>query len=172
MIVVGAVLVVRARSLLVMVASLGVIGYGTALLFVFYGAPDLAMTQFSIETLSVVLFVLMLYRLPALAHRSSARARARDWLIAGAAGALVTVIVLTITAVPLDSALMHFFAENSYEAAKGRNVVNVILVDFRAIDTLGEITVLAVAAVGVAALLRLRPASARGDAAGKGTTHT
>ncbi|MGQ9888778.1 MAG: putative monovalent cation/H+ antiporter subunit A [Aggregatilineales bacterium] len=153
----GVALVVRARSLLVMVVSLGVVGYGTALLFVFYGAPDLAMTQFSIETLSVVLFVLMLYRLPALAQLSTRRARLRDWLIAAAAGALVTVVVLTVTAAPLESPLTRFVAENSYTAAKGRNVVNVILVDFRGIDTLGEITVLAVAALGVVALLRLRP---------------
>jgi Multisubunit Na+/H+ antiporter, MnhB subunit len=115
------------------------------------------MTQFSIETLSVVLFVLMLYRLPALAQLSTRRARLRDWLIAAAAGALVTVVVLTVTAAPLESPLTRFVAENSYSAAKGRNVVNVILVDFRGIDTLGEITVLAVAALGVVALLRLRP---------------
>ena len=153
----GVALVVRARSLLVMVVSLGVVGYGTALIFVFYGAPDLAMTQFSIETLSVVLFVLMLYRLPALAQLSTRRARLRDWLIAAAAGALVTVMVLTVTAAPLESPLTRFVAENSYSAAKGRNVVNVILVDFRGIDTLGEITVLSVAALGVVALLRLRP---------------
>ena len=153
----GVALVVRARSLLVMVVSLGVVGYGTALIFVFYGAPDLAMTQFSIETLSVVLFVLMLYRLPALAQLSTRRARLRDWLIAAAAGALVTVVVLTVTAAPLESPLTRFVAENSYSAAKGRNVVNVILVDFRGIDTLGEITVLSVAALGVVALLRLRP---------------
>lgn len=153
----GVAMVVRARSLLVMVVSLGVVGYGTALIFVFYGAPDLAMTQFSIETLSVVLFVLTLYRLPALAQLSTRRARLRDWLIAVSAGALVTVIVLTVTATPLDSPLTRFYGDNSYIEAKGRNVVNVILVDFRGIDTMGEITVLSVAALGVAALLKLRP---------------
>jgi Multisubunit Na+/H+ antiporter, MnhB subunit len=66
-------------------------------------------------------------------------------------------VVLTVTAAPLESPLTRFVAENSYSAAKGRNVVNVILVDFRGIDTLGEITVLSVAALGVVALLRLRP---------------
>ena len=163
----GAALVVQARSLLVMVVSLGVIGYGSALIFVFYGAPDLAMTQFSIETLSVVLFVLMLYRLPALAQLSSRRARLRDWLIAAAAGALVTVVLLAVTAAPLESPLTRFVAENSSTAAQGRNVVNVILVDFRGIDTLGEITVLAVAALGVVALLRLRPAKEKTGGGGE-----
>jgi multicomponent Na+:H+ antiporter subunit A len=68
----------------------------------------------------------------------------------------MTVLVLAVTSIPLQSRLAPYFAANSVELAHGRNLVNVILVDFRGLDTLGEITVLAVAAVGVYALLKLR----------------
>lgn len=149
-------LVLSAKTLLFMIASLGVIGFSQSLLFVMHGAPDLAMTQFSIETLSVVLFVLMLYRLPDLAHASTRLSRFRDTLIAAAAGGLVTVLILTVTSVPLQSPLTQYFVENSLTKAKGANVVNVILVDFRGFDTLGEITVLATASIGVYAMLKLR----------------
>ncbi len=155
-IVVAAIAVVRARSRLAAVAALGVIGFSIALLFVLYGAPDLAMTQFAIETLSVIIFVLVLYKLPRFATFSRPSARLRDALIALAAGGLMTLLVLAVTAAPLRSRLTGFFAENSLPAANGRNIVNVILVDFRGLDTLGEITVLAVAAIGVYALLKLR----------------
>jgi multicomponent Na+:H+ antiporter subunit A len=154
---------VRSRSRLVAVAALGAVGYAVALLYVLYSAPDLAMTQFSIETLTVILFVLVLYRLPRFARLTSQRQRSRDALVALAAGGLMALLVLVATAVPLQSLLSPFFAENSVPLAKGRNIVNVILVDFRGIDTLGEITVLAVAAIGVYALLKLRLRTGEND---------
>lgn len=147
--------VLLSRNLLYTVAALGVVGYGIALIFMLYGAPDLAITQFAIETLTVVLFVLVLFRLPELRQYSNNKTRARDALIAGSAGVLIATLVLFITAFPLDSELSNFFTEVSYSEAQGRNIVNVILVDFRGIDTLGEITVLSVAAIGVYALLNL-----------------
>lgn len=153
----GVSFVLFSRSLLFTVASLGVIGYGTAMIFVLYGAPDLAMTQFAIETLSVILFVLVLYKLPPLVTFSTRRARIRDGIIAVSAGAMITTLILVITALPKEAPLANFFANASYYEAKGRNIVNVILVDFRGFDTLGEITVLSVAALGVYALLKLRP---------------
>jgi len=155
-ILVAAIAVVRASSRLAAVAALGVIGFSIALLFVLYGAPDLAMTQFAIETLSVIIFVLVLYKLPRFTTFSQPGTRLRDALVALAAGGLMTLLVLAVTAAPLRSRLTGFFAENSLPAANGRNIVNVILVDFRGLDTLGEITVLAVAAIGVYALLKLR----------------
>ncbi|NDJ84504.1 MAG: putative monovalent cation/H+ antiporter subunit A [Chloroflexi bacterium] len=155
MIAVAALAVVQARSRLVAVAALGVVGYGVALLFILFGAPDLAMTQFEIETLTVILFVLVLYRLPKFRAFSTLGTRIRDSIIAVTAGAIMTTLVLIITSEPLQSRLTPFFAENSYTEAKGRNVVNVILVDFRGFDTMGEVTVLAVAAIGVFALLKL-----------------
>jgi multicomponent Na+:H+ antiporter subunit A len=149
-------LVVRSTSLLFTIILLGVIGYSIALIFMLYGAVDLAMTQFSIETLSVVLFMLILYRLPDFVKYTSQQARIRDAVIAISAGGLVTALILAVTSRPLFSRLADYFAHASYPDAHGRNIVNVILVDFRGFDTLGEITVLTVAAIGVFALLRLR----------------
>ncbi|MDX9831956.1 MAG: DUF4040 domain-containing protein, partial [Anaerolineae bacterium] len=143
-------------SRLAAVAALGVIGYSTAVIYVLFGAPDLAMTQFALETLTVILFVLVLYRLPRFAVLSNRGTRIREAVVALAAGGLMTTLVLTVTSVPLRSRLAPYFAANSLELAHGRNLVNVILVDFRGMDTLGEITVLAAAAVGVYALMKLR----------------
>ncbi len=158
--------VIQTRSRLAAVAALGTVGYGIALLYVLFGAPDLAMTQFAIETLTVFLFVLVIYRLPRFGQLSARSARLRDAAIALSAGAMMTLLVLVVTATSSDTALTSYFAENSVEQAKGRNIVNVILVDFRALDTLGEIVVLAVAAAGVYGLLKLRPAR-ESDGAGE-----
>jgi multicomponent Na+:H+ antiporter subunit A len=149
-------LAVRAESRLAAIAALGVVGYSVATIFILYGAPDLAMTQVLIETLTVILFVLVLYRLPRFARLSSTASRVRDAIVALAAGALMTALVLIATNTQFYPTISEYHAEESYPLAHGRNVVNVILVDFRAIDTLGEIVVLAVAGVGVYALLRLR----------------
>ena len=156
LIVVATVAAVRARSRLAAVAALGVVGFSVAMIYILFGAPDLAMTQFAIETLTVILFVFVLYRLPRFTIYTTKNTRARDAVVALAAGAMMTLLVLVVTARPLVSRLTPYFAENSYLLAKGRNIVNVILVDFRGIDTLGEITVLAVAAIGVFALMKLR----------------
>ena len=147
---------IRSPSRLGAIAALGGVGYGISLLFVFFGAPDLALTQFAIETLTVILFVLVIYRLPRFALLSSPGVRRRDALVAIAVGTLMGALVLVASAAPLPSRLAAFFAAQSLPAAHGRNVDNVILVDFRALDTLGEITVLAVAAIGVWSLVRLR----------------
>jgi multicomponent Na+:H+ antiporter subunit A len=149
-------MVVRSSSRLAAVCGLGVIGYAVAMLFVMFGAPDLAMTQLAIETLTVILFVFVLYRLPRFANLSSRAARWRDAAVAALAGGVMTTVVLAATLGHAPSQVAQFFAENSLTAAKGRNMVNVILVDFRGLDTLGEITVLAVAALGIYALMRLR----------------
>ncbi len=153
--------IIRTRSRLTAIISLGVVGYCIALIFQFYGAPDLAVTQFAIETLSVVLFVLVLYRLPRFARLTAGVRRGWDALVAVSFGALMTGLLLTSASKESDSHLSRYFAQNSVAEAKGHNIVNVILVDFRALDTLGEITVLAVAAIGVFALLKLRLEKAR-----------
>jgi multicomponent Na+:H+ antiporter subunit A len=160
----GALAVVRARSLLFAVAALGVVGYGVALVFLLFGGPVLALTQLAIETLSVVLFVLVLRRLPRLRKLSPPSERARDGVVAVAGGVFVTALTLAATAAPHPTPLRDYFGAASLALANGRNVVNVILVDFRGFDTLGEITVLAVAAIGVVALLRLRPGGGREEA--------
>ncbi|MCB9435583.1 MAG: putative monovalent cation/H+ antiporter subunit A [Anaerolineales bacterium] len=145
---------IRAKSRIAAVATLGVVGNGVALIFLFYGAPDLAMTQFAVETLTVLLFVLAVYRLPLIKEYSGKRVRIRDGLVAASFGIIMTALILMVISSALPSNLTNFFAEYSLPKGKGRNIVNVILVDFRGFDTLAEITVLAVAALGVYALLK------------------
>jgi multicomponent Na+:H+ antiporter subunit A len=151
----GAITTVRARYRLTGVAALGVTGLGMALIFVMFGAPDLAITQVMVETLTVILFVLVFYHLPPFVPRSTRRQRFRDLTISIVAGLLMVFVMLATASIHLEPVLTDFFAQQSLSAAHGRNIVNVILVDFRALDTLGEITVLAVAGFGVYALLRL-----------------
>ncbi len=156
--------VVRARSRFMSIVALGAVGFSVALIFIMYGAPDLAMTQFSIDTLTVVLLVLVLYRMPRYGNYSGTSERLRDGLAAFMAACVVTLLVLFTTSAPAASSrLSPYFAKNSSLLGKGRNIVNVILVDFRALDTMGEITVLAVAAIGVYSLLKLRMGTKKTD---------
>lgn len=158
-ILVAAIVAINSMSRLFTIVSLGVVGYGVALIFLLYGAPDLAMTQILIETLTVILFVLVLQYLPRFATHSSKSTRARDAIVAIAIGLLMGGQVLVATTTQFEAVVSNYFAEYSYTEAHGRNIVNVILVDFRALDTLGEITVLALAALGVYGLLKIRPRS-------------
>jgi multicomponent Na+:H+ antiporter subunit A len=144
------------RSHLAAFAAIGLVGYGVGLIFLLFGAPDLAMTQFVVETLTVILFVLGFYRLPRFDPISTGATRLRDAVVAVGSGALVTTLVLVGLSAQFHPSISEYFAVNSVPEGHGRNIVNVILVDFRALDTLGEITVLAVAGIGVYALIRLR----------------
>ena len=148
-------IVIRARSRLVAIIALGVVGYSVVLFYIMYGAPDLAMTQFSIDTLTVILIVLVIYRLPRYVRYSSNMERLRDGIPALMAGGLMTVLILLTLPGTKESEISAYFIENSYLLAKGRNIVNVILVDFRGMDTMGEVTVLVVAGIGVYSLLKL-----------------
>lgn len=153
---------VRTTSRMGAIAALGVVGFSIAWLFYLFGAPDLAMTQIVTEALTVVLFALAILHLPRFTIQSDRRTRIQDAALAIGAGVLMTVLVLLVTTGSDVSEVSQYYAENSAASAHGRNIVNVILVDFRALDTLGEITVLSAAAVGVAALLRI---SQKGKAA-------
>ncbi len=148
--------IVYTPSRLAAVAAMGVVGYCICLIFVLYSAPDLAMTQFAIDTLTVILFVLVLYRLPKYITYSNWLIRIRDGLISLFFGTLITILGLEVLNEPTSKETTNFFADNSYTLAKGKNVVNVILVDYRGIDTMVEITVLTIAALGVFALLKLQ----------------
>ncbi len=165
LILIAAFAAIRSRSRLSAVAALGAVGFGVSLIYLWYGAPDLAMTQFLIESLTVVLFVLAFYHLPHFARLSSVPARARDVVIALMTGGLMTALVLTVLAEPLFPSISDYYGRVAAVDAHGRNVVNVILVDFRGLDTLGEITVLGIAATGVFALLKLHPRDPRVDPA-------
>jgi multicomponent Na+:H+ antiporter subunit A len=150
---------VMAESRLVSILSLGVVGVVIALIFLLYGAPDVAITQFMVETLVVIIVALVLARLPRLTAfaRPDRRSAVRDGVIAVAFGAVVTAVMLAVIDLPVPLDLSVYFAERSYTEGFGRNVVNVILVDFRAMDTLGEILVVATAGLGAFALLKARP---------------
>jgi multicomponent Na+:H+ antiporter subunit A len=139
------------------IVAMGVIGYGLALLFIDFGAPDLAMTQFIIETMTVILFVLIIYRLPRFQVLTTGPQMIRNLVVAACGGVLMALLVLAALNVQTGSRLSPYFIENSLILAHGRNIVNVIIVDFRALDTLGEITVLALAGIGVYTLMKLRP---------------
>lgn len=145
---------------------LGTTGYAMAALFVAYGAPDLALTQVTVETLSTVVFVLVLRRLPARFERqSTGRRRLLRALVAGLVGASVFVFAIAASSRSMPSKVSDEIVARALPDAHGRNVVNVILVDFRGLDTLGEISVLAVASIGAAALARvgLRAKQERGE---------
>ncbi|MEG1377291.1 MAG: hydrogen gas-evolving membrane-bound hydrogenase subunit E, partial [Myroides sp.] len=143
-------------SRLTSIAALGVIGYSICLIFVFYGAPDLAMTQFAIDTLTVVLFVLVLFKLPPFLKFTNKKIQFRDGVISVCFGILISLITLQALVSPADKSVSKFYADNAYVLAKGKNVVNVILVDFRGFDTMIETIVLSIAAVGVYSILKYK----------------
>jgi multicomponent Na+:H+ antiporter subunit A len=154
---VGVIATIRARSRLGAIISVSVVGAMIALFFVLFSAPDLAITQLLIEALSTVFLILVFSVLPTRFETLSPLwVRVRDGIIAGVAGLLLMGLVLAATTSDLFRPLAPWFLANSYPAGQGDNVVNVILVDFRGFDTLGEITVLFVALLGIYGLLRFR----------------
>lgn len=144
----------RARRRFTAALLLGGTGYGLALIFLVHGAPDLAVTQFLVETLVIVVFLLVLRHLPDRFEPPPSWApRALRIGLSVAVGLVVTMFALAVGGVRHDESVGRTYLERSVEDAGGRNVVNVTLVDFRGFDTLGEITVLAVAAIGVVNLV-------------------
>nr|WP_244168303.1 MULTISPECIES: hydrogen gas-evolving membrane-bound hydrogenase subunit E [Pseudomonas] len=144
---------------LTLVGALSACGLGLALFFVSVNAPDVAMTQLMVETLSVIFLALVFRRMPSI-PASGARAPWKRRLHAGAAilfGASVTGALLFAVSQPLPGNLADWYLANSLEGGHGANVVNVILVDFRAFDTLGEILVVALSALAAATLLAGSP---------------
>ncbi|MEJ6654693.1 MAG: monovalent cation/H+ antiporter subunit A, partial [Pseudomonas sp.] len=142
------------RRRLVSLVMLSVVGLFVALAFARFSAPDLALTQLSVESVTIILLMLALFFLPRTTPvESSTLGRGRDLLIAGLTGALVTVLCLAVLTRPYDS-IAGFFLANSLTGGGGTNVVNVILVDFRGFDTMGEITVLAIAGAAIYALIK------------------
>ncbi|WP_159590336.1 putative monovalent cation/H+ antiporter subunit A [Chelativorans xinjiangense] len=155
---IGLAAVLHARDRLTAIVSLGIQGFAVALIFMLLGAPDLSFTQFMVETLSVVILALVMTRLrlsPA-DHRPTGQ-KMLDISIAALCGAGLGLILLRVTQVPFDDTLSVFFAENARVIAHGRNIVNVIIVDFRGLDTLGEIAVVMIAGLAILALVRIRP---------------
>jgi multicomponent K+:H+ antiporter subunit A len=156
------------RQRLLAVVLIGIVGLVVSLAFIRFSAPDLALTQLSVEVVTIVLMLLALYYLPQTSPRESSRSRiVRDTALAlgvGGGMAFVTYALLTSS----FSTISDFYLQQSVPGGGGSNVVNVILVDFRGFDTLGEIAVLAMAALGAHALLdQLHITPPSKDAAGR-----
>jgi multicomponent K+:H+ antiporter subunit A len=147
---------------------LGAVGLMVALIFVIFSAPDLALTQLSVEVVTVILLLLALFFLPQSSRPESHRLRRiRDLVVALFAGLGMSALTWALLTRPYES-IAGYFLENSIPGGGGHNVVNVILVDFRGFDTLGEITVLALAGLAIHAMLEnLRLAGQAGDDLGR-----
>jgi multicomponent Na+:H+ antiporter subunit A len=158
----GALLACVVETRLVLLLASGLVGYGSALFFLFTGAPDLALTQFAVETAFVVVVATVLIGLESRRRaRSLFEPRVRPFaaLAALGFGGLLGTLLLAVSARSFDDSLSRFYAAHSLSEAKGRNVVNVIIVDFRGLDTLGESAVVVfsfLAALPLLAALRRR----------------
>jgi multicomponent Na+:H+ antiporter subunit A len=154
---VGAIAATRATKRFAAVVIVGVVGYAVGAIFATQGAPDLALTQLAVETITLVVFILVLRRLPvrigALHGSSHRRQRA---LLATAVGLVMMGVAAVAAGVRQERPVSLAWAEPALEYGGGRNIVNVALVDIRAWDTFGEIAVLVVAATGVASLIFIR----------------
>jgi len=136
--------------------TLGAVGIGMSALFIVHGAPDLALTQLLVETIIVVGFVLGLGHLGRRFPETAGSWRATRIVVAIAGGLAVTIALVASGAAPSGRAPIEALTEGAVERGGGNNVVNVILTDIRALDTLGEVVVLAAVAVGILALARVR----------------
>lgn len=147
------------RKYLHAIIAVSAVGYLVSLVFIYLQAPDLAMTQILVETLFTIIFLLVILKIPQTFRENLTRSvLARDLLISSAVGITVLVLLLNSTqgiAAPFES-IAYYFIENSVPLARGHNMVNVILVDFRGYDTLGEIVVLCLAGLGVYNLIKSR----------------
>ena len=155
--VIGLFAVVLAADRLTAIVSLGIQGFAVGLIFMLYGAPDLAFTQFMVETLSVVILALVMTRLDLQPsdHRHG-RELVKDGIIALACGIGFAALLLRAVQMPFNASLTEFFSAWSKVVAHGTNVVNVIIVDFRGTDTLGEIAVVTITGLAILALIRIR----------------
>jgi len=157
LLVVSTVMILFAKSRLTSIILLGATGYTVSLFFVVFRAPDLALTQLVIETVSVALFLLCFYHLPKLSrHEERMGFKLGNAVIALGVGVTVTLFAISAYSTKLFDSISEYYIKNVYEEAAGKNMVNVILVDFRGFDTLFEITVLAIASLGIFAMIKLR----------------
>ena len=155
--IVAAVLAATSRGRLRALLLVGATGYGTALLFLLHGGPDLALTQVLVETVSLIVFVMVLRRLPK--YFTNRPLRSTRWwrtVLAALVGGSVALLALVAAGARVAEPVSTQYYEAAYTFGYGKNIVNVTLVDTRAWDTIGEISVLVIAATGVASLIFLR----------------
>ncbi|WP_226677130.1 Na+/H+ antiporter subunit A [Rossellomorea aquimaris] len=157
LLVISSVTILFAKSRLTSIISLGAAGYTVSLFFVLFRAPDLALTQLVIETVSVALFLLCFYHLPQLSrHEERMRFKLGNALISIGVGVVVTLFAISSYSSKMFESISKYYIENTHDKAGGENMVNVILVDFRGFDTMFEICVLAIAALGIFSMIKLR----------------
>lgn len=154
---VASITILFAKSRLTSIIALGAVGYTVALFFVLFRAPDLALTQLVIETVSVALFLLAFYHLPKMSRKEERiRFKMASAVVSLGVGVVVTLIALSAHNNKLFDSIAQYYIENTKEQAGGANMVNVILVDFRGFDTMFEIAVLGIAALGIFGMIKLR----------------
>ncbi|WAA10012.1 Na+/H+ antiporter subunit A [Fervidibacillus albus] len=155
-VVIGTVTILASKSRLTSIIALGAVGYSVSLFFILFRAPDLALTQLVIETISVALFLLCFYFLPRNFHVEKTRFKLTNALISIGVGIIITLIAISSYSTKLFPSISEYYVDHTYDPAGGENMVNVILVDFRGFDTLFEISVLSIAGLGVYGLIKLR----------------
>lgn len=155
--VIGVLTTLFAKARITAIIGLGSVGYTVALFFVIFNAPDLALTQLVIETISVALFLLAFYHLPRLTRiNERMRFQVNRAVIAVSVGAMVTLVALSAQSQKIFPSISKYYEDTVATLAGGGNIVNVILVDYRGFDTLFEIAVLSIAGMGIFAMIKLR----------------
>lgn len=157
MVIIASLATVMSNSRLVAILSMGIVGLSVVVFFVLFRAPDLALTQMIVETVSVALFLLCFYHLPDLKKEEIKPSfKFTNVLISAAFGVMFALVAMSAHSTKIFEPISGYFLQNSYKLAGGNNVVNVILVDFRGFDTLFEITVLTIAALAIYGMIKLR----------------
>ncbi|MGN1400223.1 MAG: Na+/H+ antiporter subunit A [Bacillus sp. (in: firmicutes)] len=160
---IAAVSILFVKSRLTSIIVLGSVGYTVSLFFVLFRAPDLALTQLVVETVSTALFLLCFYHLPKQFRKEERiRFKLTNFIIAIGVGVTVTLIALSAHSSKLFDTISKYYVETTYTEAGGKNMVNVILVDYRGLDTMFEITVLGIAALGIYSMIKLRLTKLKG----------
>ncbi|MGN7401812.1 Na+/H+ antiporter subunit A [Cytobacillus praedii] len=153
---IAALTVLFSKSRFTAIIAVGALGYLVSLFFVIFRAPDLALTQLVVETVTAALFLLCFYHLPELRkERSSIPFKFTNLLVSLGVGTIVTLLALSANNHRLFESISSYF-EDSYTLAGAKNIVNAILVDFRGLDTMLEILVLCIAGLGVYTLIKLQ----------------
>lgn len=165
--IIGTLTILFTKSRLTAIIALGAVGYTVALFYIIFKAPDLALTQLVIETVSVALFLGAFYHLPKLNKHEKGKEdrgfRVGNFLIALGVGVMVTLIAISSHSQKLIPSISKYYKDTVYSEAGGGNIVNVILVDYRGFDTLFEISVLTIASLGIIGMITLRLAKKKGD---------
>ncbi|WP_251519330.1 Na+/H+ antiporter subunit A [Staphylococcus sp. Marseille-Q6910] len=166
-------MIIFAHSRLFSIIMASAVGYAVAIFFIFFGAPDLALTQFVVETISTALFLLCFYHLPNLnRHQETQSFKWLNVIISVGVGIVVTVIGLIAYGNRHFGSIGEFYKTHVYDLAHGKNMVNVILVDFRGTDTLFESSVLGIAGLGVYTMIKLRTKNKANDQGGNHVEET